>query len=485
VAKSKHFVIYANDNPKILLDFATKLERFDQGARLLIGMQDPPVGDGNRLTVFVMPKQKDVAELMGDKSGFFDGFYTGRVAGSLAYIKSRSEDGDDYAQELLFHEYTHHLMAEEVDRPFPEWFVEGFAEFLSTAKFDRDGSVLFGVPLNMRADTIFNGPKIPFGTLSEGLTARLSNDQKDAFYARGWLLTHYLETSPKRKGQLSAYFNALASGVQPLQAAQQAFGDLKQLDRELDDYRTQKMNEYRIPGSRIQLGPINVDPLSPGGAEVILIRAKIKNGVERNATEGVAAQLRDIERRFPGDELVESTLAEAELDAGHAQAALAAAERALKAAPRDTEAMVLKGRAIEENAKNEHGEQRAGSFDTARQAFVAANKIDTEDPEPLFEFYWSYISQGIEPNENAIAALHYASDLAPQDYGVRMNSAIAYLYEGKPKEARSALAVVAYSPHAEGAAETAKAMIAKIDAGDTRGALSVADAASQRQAGAQ
>ena len=32
-ARSKHFVIYANENPKQLQAFATNLERFDQAVR--------------------------------------------------------------------------------------------------------------------------------------------------------------------------------------------------------------------------------------------------------------------------------------------------------------------------------------------------------------------------------------------------------------------------------------------------------------------
>ena len=58
VAKSKHFVIYADDRPKRLLEFATRLEQFDQAARILLRMDDPVVGDGNRVTVFVMPTAK-------------------------------------------------------------------------------------------------------------------------------------------------------------------------------------------------------------------------------------------------------------------------------------------------------------------------------------------------------------------------------------------------------------------------------------------
>ena len=76
------------------------------------------------------------------------------------------------------------------------------------------------------------------------------------------------------------------------------------------------------------------------------------------------------------------------------------------------------------------GEARDEAFRTVRRLFIAANGIDTEDPEPLYEYYLTYMHEGIRPSENAISALHYASDLAPQDVGVRMNSAIAYLIQG-------------------------------------------------------
>ena len=130
--------------------------------------------------------------------------------------------------------------------------------------------------------------------------------------------------------------------------------------------------------------------------------------------------------------------------------------------------MVMKGKAIEQRARAGDWDKRHPAFELARQTFISANKIDTEDPEALFEYYTSYLMEGVRPTDNAIAALHYASDLAPQDLGVRMNSAIAYLNEGKPKDARATLTIVAYSPHANQMAETAKTVIAEPKAGDPR-----------------
>jgi hypothetical protein len=485
-AQSKHFVIYADDNPKSLRDFATRLERFDAGVRIADHMQDPVIGTGNRLTVFVMPKAADVQALAGDKSGFLGGFYTGRVTGSLAYIgKDAGAYGGEKDEAIFFHEYTHHLMMQDFDQPYPEWYVEGFAEFFSTPKFDRDGSVWFGLPAQHRAWGLFNGPKMPVETLFAGMQPSMSKEQRDVFYGRGWLLAHYLLLGQKRDGQLAKYIAALANGTSSAEAARMAFGDLAQLDRELDSYRSKPLLEFKIGSSKIQLAAVEVTPLSPGAAQVILARAKIKYPLSQPA-EQLAQQVRAIEARFPGDELVEQTLAEAELNAGHAEAAEAAADRSLKSEPQNGEAMVLKARALIGRAKAASDREAARALvEQARTLLIAANKLDTEDPEPLFEFYESFAREGVRPTDNAIAALHYASDLAPQDVNVRMNSAIAYLNEGKFPEARSTLAVVAYSPHSGSAGEMAKRMIADLDAGKGKATLEELRAASTAQPSSQ
>jgi len=476
VAKSRHFVIYADDSPKRLHDFAERLEKFDQGVRAAINSADPEIGDGNRLTVFVMPSEQAVRDVVHDKSGFFAGFYTGRVTGSLAYVPKRTGsdfDGIDQKEAIFFHEYTHHLMDQDLDKPYPEWYVEGFAEFFSTPRFQKDGSIWFGAPVQDRAWGLFNGPQMPVESLLAGMQPKMTSEQLDVFYGRGWLLSHYLLMESRRQGQLAAYIAALAKGTAAVDAAKGAFGDFKQLDRELDVYRTKPLLQFKIGASNIHVGPIDVSPLSAGAAEIILLRAKEKYDADKpGANKAFEPQARQIEAKYVGDELVETTLAEIELNMGDAPAGEAAADRALKTNPRNVEALIMKGRAIAARAEGlEDEDKRHAMFGQARATLIAANKIDTEDPEPLMEFYNSFLSEGVRPNDNAIAALHYASDLAPQDLGVRMNSAIAYLNEDKVKEARNTLVVVAYSPHAEGVGDLARRMIAAIDAGKGKAAL--------------
>ena len=471
VAQSKHFIIYADDTPKHLEEFASQLERFDQAVRYATRLDDPEIGNGNRLTVFVVPTEKDVRSLIGDKTGFFAGFYTGRVAGSLAYVPKRMDDEDPDQNAIFFHEYTHHLMHQDLQHPYPEWYSEGFAEFFSSPSFDRDGSVWLGRIVRGRAYGLLEGPQFPFESLLAGLQSGMTKEQLDVYYGRSWLLAHYLLLDAKRQGQLSAYVTALSNGSSSVDAAHQVFGDFRQLDRELDAYKLRPLMKFKVPASAIHLQPISVTPLSAGGTQVVMARGKIKYGTKPPETDALAGQVGAVEARFPGDELVETTLAEAELDADHPQAARDAADRALRTNPQSTEAMIFKGRATADLADAAEGAARHAMFEQARASLIAANKLDTEDPEPLYEFYRTFLREGVRPTPNAIAALHYASDLAPQDLGVRMNSAIAYLNEGKPKEARATLTVVAYSPHVAEMGELAKRMIAAIDSGNPRSAL--------------
>jgi tetratricopeptide (TPR) repeat protein len=307
---------------------------------------------------------------------------------------------------------------------------------------------------------------------SYGDITKLPKEQRQLLYERGWLLVHYLFMEPTRRGQLDRYLAAIASGTAPLKAAQEAFGDLGQLEKELNRYRDSRTLKYfKIAAAKMTSPRIDLRPLSLGASQAILLRGKLKLGRSAEEEASIAAQVRQIEAQFPGDPLVESTLSLAELKTEHAAAAEAAADRALKSDARNTEAMILKADAIAARASEADGKQRDALFEQARSMYIAANQIDTEDPQPLYRFYESFLHEGIRPNANAIAALHYASDLAPQDLGVRMNSAIAYLNEGKPKEARTTLTVVAYSPHSGTAAELARRMITDIDGGDARAAL--------------
>ena len=483
-ASTKHFIIYADQKPDKLRDFATKLERFDQAVRSARRMEDPPVGDGNRLTVYVVRNIRTVQKLVHSRD--IGGFYVGRAVGPFAVVPKSSGpalDVDyDEAQIIFFHEYAHHLMLQELDQPLPEWLIEGFAEFMSTASFDKDGSVWLGKAAHHRAASLFFGDQLPVETLLAGNYGDLRPELRESVYSKGWLLTHYLNFDTERRPQLGVYLRAIAEGKSGLEAARIAFGDLNALENDLAAYvRQRKLSALRLTPKNLKPPPIEVIPLSAGAAAVLALRLDSKMGVDDKTAEPLAVKVRKIQAQYPGDPLVEVTLAEAEIDVGHFTASEAAADRALQQDPRNTEAMIFKGRAILEGAvASKSTDQKL--FAEGRNWLLKANKNDPEDPEPLMEYYKSYLLEGRMPTQNAVEALHYASDLAPQDMELRVNSAMQYLLDKKLKEARVTLAPIAYNPHATDTAAVARKIILRIDAGDVDGALKTAEAGPEQAA---
>ena len=457
-ASSKHFIVYADMSSERLREFATKLEKFDKAVRVATKIEDHPVGDGNRVTVFLIG-QKQIGQLIGSGDAGVGGFYIGHAAGPVAYsmtkgdssgsaisVKNRRGDDGFTGEIVLFHEYAHHLMYQSQDRVYPQWLSEGFAEFLSTVDFEDDGSVILGKAIQNRSDILFGALSLPLDQMLSGNYYMITGEEWASIYARGWLLTHYLNFEPSRKGQLDTYVKAITGGTDALLAAKTAFGDLKQLDRDLNKYRGSSMSVVRIPPNLVRTDPVEVTALTPGAEAALPFRMRSKRGVDKDSAGSVAEGLRGVQRRYPGDPFVETALAEAELDAKRADAALAAADRALAAAPNNVEALIYKGRALAELSKSA-GNDKAARFADARQWLIKANKLDPEDPEPLIEFYKSFVAEGVAPTRSAVAGLHYAARLAPQDGRLRMDSAMQYLRDGDLANARQTLAPLAFNPH--------------------------------------
>lgn len=465
-ASTDHFVVYSDDSPERLERFATQLERFDKALRAMRKLADEPVGEANRVTVYVVPGTGTVARLAG--SGSVAGFYRGRAGGSMAVVPRRAGMGelDLSAQAILLHEYTHHLMLSLWPHAaFPSWFVEGYAEFHATARFEKDGAVAFGLPPQYRGYGLLAGNALPAEKLLTAEGRKLNDEQRDGLYGRGWLLTHYLTLGQKRPNQLPAYLAAINSGKAPLEAATTSFGDLRTLDRELERYKLGKFQGRSVPASYITVGPVRIRKLTPGEAATMDVRITSKNGVNAKTAPGVYADARKAAAPFPNDPGAQIVLAETAYDAGDYAAAEAAADRAIAANPKAVDAFVYKAMARMAVAAKANDRSKE-TWSAIRKIIATANRLDPDDPEPLVLFYRSFAESGQAPTRNARLGLYRAFELGPQDRELRMNAVISYLEDGNRQMARELLKPLAYDPHGGGMAKVAGELLAAIDAGE-------------------
>ncbi|MET0310113.1 MAG: hypothetical protein ABW023_15515 [Sphingomonas sp.] len=471
-----HFVIYSDQKPERLREFATNLERFDKALRLRLNQRDDPVGKANRVTIYVVDDISDVVELAGKRG--VAGFYRARAGGSLAIVPKSAGNGaigSIDAQLILLHEYTHHLMwSFSPNTVYPGWYVEGFAEFFASAIFDKDGSVILGAPPQYRARVVMDGNALPVEKLLVSQPLTLKDDQRAALYGRGWLLLHYLiYGDPARKGQLDAYIDALNKGRSPTEAAS-VFGDLRKLDAELERYKRGTFPRVRVTAAALPIGDIALRRLTDGEAATMAVRIRSKNGVGGKLAQKVYDDARKAAKDYPGDPGAQLVLAEAAFDARDLPEAEAAADRALAADPKAVDGYVYKALA-RILAANQARDRSKATWDGIRKIVATGNRLDPEDPEPLLIYYRTFAQNGIPPSASAKLGLAKAFSLAPQDRNLRFRTAVMYLEDGKKAEARALLAPLAYRPHGQALAQRAAQIIATIDAGVVADAIKQAD----------
>jgi tetratricopeptide (TPR) repeat protein len=448
-ASSDHFVIYAEENEKEIRKYSDRLERYYSAMSVILPSRKLKPSPSNRVTIYVVSSERMVRKLYGaSDSRFVQGFYVPRAGGSLAIIPPIDAGGSRASESelVLMHEYAHHFMAENATYLVPRWYGEGFAEYFSTARFEKDGAVGLGLPAEHRAYELFQARDVSMERLLDSKLYLASKSKSyDNFYGRSWLLFHYLFTDDARRRQLADYLNRLNKGEAELPAALAALGDLKVLDKALDRYLKQRSMQYiRVSSDRLTVGPIAVRRLGEAEGASMPIRIRSKRGVNDKTAVEVVKEAREIAAKYPAEPAVQAALSEAEFDAGDNEAAIRAADKALATAPDNITALIQKGYALTRIAIETKTED---AWKAARRHFVSVNKIENDHPIPLIRYYLSYPQQNQEPTKIAIDGLEWALELAPYDAGVRMMVAARQMTDKRFAEAIRTISPLAYNPH--------------------------------------
>ena len=466
-ATSAHFVVYANGSEQDVRRQAEQLERFDSLIRYFNAIPAREEDGSNKLTVYVVANDAAVRRMFGAGGTNIAGFYQGRASGSVAFTPARGQDGSSpgslQPQIVLFHEYAHHLMLANTAVAVPAWYGEGYAEFLSTARFEKD-VVWVGAAAQHRAYELLMEKGLSAEQLFSLDRAKMSESQIASLYARGWLMTHYMTLDKDRRRQLNAYLLAFNAGKPGNEAARGAFGDLRALDKSLAGYLGKStLPAYKIPLTRLPEPQVTLRSLTPGEKAMIGLRMRSDRGVNRDSAQPILAEAGPIATRYADDPVVQGWFAEMALDAQRYDLADAAADRALAIDPKSAQALVYKAQVQLRRAAAAKSRDPA-VWKEARGWLLRANRLDPNDAYALMLFYSSFGMARMIPTDNAKAALQRAHELVPQDPGVGYAYAIQSLVDGRTDDARAALRPLAYSAHS-GPDNPAAKLLVQLDAG--------------------
>jgi tetratricopeptide (TPR) repeat protein len=449
-ATSANFVVYSESNEARLREFIEKLEKFNFVLRAYHGVTAPP--SPIKLKVYLFPTIENVGEMAGGEG--VAGYYIPRSRALMmvgTYGRGPSRDRfapvDLDAESILLHEYTHHFMYRYFPATYPTWYSEGFAEFWGATKFLPNDVVEVGQSARYRYGSFEMNRWLPVRKL---LTAQSYADvpELDLLYAEGWLMVRAAFDHPKRSKQVQTYLAAINRGAGYEQAMNEAFDDLGDLNGQLQAYaRGGRFNVLSLPFKKIDVGPVAVRSVSPAQNAMIELEIELAQGILKREAAEFAGKVRSAAGRFPDDPFALALLSEAERLAGNRDAAAAAADRLLAAAPDDPRGLLHKALAEMERLKAASSSD-AKAWNAARQPLVRASRIAPNDPLVLEAYYESFAGQGILPPEPAQAALYKAMELAPSDDDLRYKVAADFERRDMIEEAIAIIRPVAYVlPH--------------------------------------
>jgi len=460
-ATSDNFIVYSNGSEKTLRQFTAKVETFDSLLRMVSGVKAPPAP--KRLEIYLLRDANSVARLLGKGGRNIAGFYTPRLAGAIAVVP-RAENGGKYdldGETVLFHEYAHHFMMQYFPSAYPPWYVEGFAEFYSTAEVDDEGAASIGKLAFHRAYGLLVSTPFPLARLLSDNPKAKDIEEAEAYYGRSWLLAHMLTFSDKRKGQLVAYLNAFAAGVPAEKAAKDAFGPLPALEKELNAYVKSRMPYRTYSGLDTKAAKIVVDTLDPALDALFVDRLNLLTNVTKDEQPRFLSSVRKTAARFPDNPYALDMLVEADLLEGKAEEASRLNDRLIALKPDYGPALLRKAEAMADKANE--ADDRDAHWKAVRALIVKANRLNNDDTTALFRYYQSFLREGTEPSKAAVNGLIRTYELAPQLGTIRLTLAQQLIRDKQPKAARAVLIPVAFSPHNGDAGIAARKLIEEID----------------------
>jgi tetratricopeptide (TPR) repeat protein len=359
-------------------------------------------------------------------------------------------------RETIHHEYVHFLVRNAGGFHYPIWYDEGFAEFLSTVEVDGDQVVIGKIP-TLRAKWLKNERSISFERVTNARSYDdFGSQSKSMFYAQSWLLVHYLLTGHLHKNrveknrfpELIRYLELVNQGVESSEAIEQAFeGGAKGLRKGAGKHLARR--RFQVLAISVSSLPPVEEPLGPEHVEQALgffERAVQDAPADARALAGLGTVL-----AFHGRGV-------------EAQEALA---RALAMAPDDPRVHLALADHLAWRAGFEHDgvapDERRAVREEAREHYLRCISLEPGLPAAHFGLGATYRGQGGDPAPG-IAALEKAHAQLLGDARISLELAGLYAETGASEKARRLLGEVMQWSRDDDEIETARELLADLDA---------------------
>ncbi|MEM1019450.1 MAG: hypothetical protein AAGJ09_03055 [Pseudomonadota bacterium] len=468
VAETEKFRVYSDGSKNELRKLAQTMEDFDAFLRAFTGLTADPPPD--RFDLYLV-RSADELRRYTPLPPSIDGFYQATPTGTAAFsARSKTMSGDpaklwySTSQQILFHEYAHHFMERYFPYPYPRWYSEGFAEYVSTVQFKRKKIIVGGFAKG-RVGALLYGAWLPMDVLLSPQTMPLGERETAAFYAQSWLLAHYMLSSPERLKKLQDFLSKFSTQDSVAEDFRDSFAmPIGQLGRELREYldgtsETMKVYEEERP-KRPDIA-VRITKLPPSASDFLTMSAKLDLGIEPPFRATLLADIDQALVKYPKDALAQRTWAHANILYGDRAAGRSRLEALEKAYPDDAKICFYLGMSyiLDGASTAQLDAEMQKKRQAARGYFADAFRMNPNHYPTLYYYFRSVPKPATAQQE---AVLEKAEFLAPQVGQIRYD--LATMWAARPDSshrtaAKRLLQILANDPHEVMIASMARARL--------------------------
>ncbi|GAB5486986.1 MAG: DUF1570 domain-containing protein [Parasphingorhabdus sp.] len=468
--ETENFRLFSKGNLERSKQLGVKLEKLDAMLRLLHRIDSSSTA--RKVEIYLVESDDKVRELGEFKTSNVAGFLKSTERGVFGVVPMRDTSRSEYAltgRQILFHEYVHAFMAQHVSTAYPAWYREGIADFYSTVEFRDSGEIWLGKVVPNRVPSATRKKLFDTKKLLTIDSRDIATQDRGRYYATGWLLTHFLFFNDERKGELTRYLKAINAGQSSMSAASKFSGGAGGLSKDLKTYsksRRLSYSKFELINFPTQF-PMKIDPLSADRSELMEMEIRLRSRMSKQRALKLLPDLQKITDRYPNSSFAHWISSEFLRRSGDNIAAEAAIDRAIELDPGNGKALIRKARFLITIARKSEKDQATQHWSSARNLIVQANRVDVEDPVPLYLFYHIGRGQKKRTSDLMFSGLKKAQNLIPQYGPYRVRLAIEYAKRDEFETAQKLLFPVVFSAHQSSLRDRARKLYDKIEKDQT------------------
>ncbi len=296
--QTEHFTVITDGSDAQARSISAQFERMHAlFAKLLPHAQ---ADSGSSVVVLALKNRKGFQALepeayLGKNALDLAGYFLPRQ--DRSYILLRLDTSGEHPYATVYHEYTHYMTRHITALPL--WLNEGLAEFYQNTDIDNKTARLGQPDFN---EIRFLGEQrlLPLSTLfavDHNSPFYHEENKGNIFYAESWALTHmlFIQDFKNHTQRIQSYLLNILNGQDSIYAAEHAFGDLKVLQKTLDDYVHQNSyNLFTMPlQNTVAESSLHVEPLATPDANAIRADLLMENGRKNDARALIDSVLKD------------------------------------------------------------------------------------------------------------------------------------------------------------------------------------------------